>query len=302
MERRPAWADDSPGSAGSTAASSPSGTEPATAKPTAVQGTKESGETGTTTTTATNGPVTKDNAVRSAPARAGTKETTDAVSRPASLAADPTERTGGGSPAPTLSVATSTAEPTAAPSQPEPTPPNAMNVVAGLVSGVVNAILSPFAASNTQGVPADAPSMWTLMAIARREFEPAFQSPPLANTAVNVQATSQALVTEAQAVENSLTYTAPPNLIDQLTLLGLRLVRRVSDVIGVDIAGNFGALMASADPPFFLTFGLNAHQTEFEASPGNVWKVWEFEPHNPTGKTVVAIHGGGYILQANLLN
>jgi hypothetical protein len=130
-----------------------------------------------------------------APARAGTKETTDAVSRSASLAADPTERTGGGSPAPTLSVATSTAEPTAAPSQPEPTPPNAMNVVAGLVSGVVNAILSPFTASNTQGASADAPSLWTLLAFARRQFERALQSPSLADTPVSVQTTSQTLVT-----------------------------------------------------------------------------------------------------------
>jgi nucleoside phosphorylase len=254
----PAWADDSPGSAGSTTASSPSGTEPATAKPTAVQGTTESGDTGTTTTTATNGPVTKDNAVRSAPAgvvvgtggftqdaaasterspsakgsdgaapkpsrtkvpvpmstvsdakhdatapaRAGTNETTDAVSRPASLAADPT----------------STAAPTVAPTQPEPTPPNAMNVVAGLVSGVVNAILSPFTARNTQGAPADAPSLWTLLAFARREFERALQSPSLADTPVSVQTTSQTLVTPSvvEPEQRTLILTAFPAEADAI--------------------------------------------------------------------------------------
>ena len=46
------------------------------------------------------------------------------------------------------------------------------------MSGVVNAILSPFAASSTPGTPAGAPSMWALLAFARREFESAVRSLP----------------------------------------------------------------------------------------------------------------------------
>jgi nucleoside phosphorylase len=44
------------------------------------------------------------------------------------------------------------------------------------VSGVVNAILSPFAATSTPGTPAGASSMWALLAFVRREFESAVRS------------------------------------------------------------------------------------------------------------------------------
>ena len=56
-------------------------------------------------------------------------------------------------------------------------PPHVVGVVSRVVSGVVNAILRPFAASSTPGAPADAPSMWALLAFARREFESAVRSP-----------------------------------------------------------------------------------------------------------------------------
>jgi acetyl esterase/lipase len=104
------------------------------------------------------------------------------------------------------------------------------------------------------------------------------------------------------AVENSLTYTPPPTIIDQLTLAALRVVRDITGFFGIPFNAILGGLIASENPPFFLTLGLNARQTEFEVSPGNVWKVWEFEPPHPTGATVVAIHGGGNIFQPNLLH
>jgi acetyl esterase/lipase len=106
----------------------------------------------------------------------------------------------------------------------------------------------------------------------------------------------------ARAVENSLTYTPPPTIIDRLTLASLRLVRDVTGFFGIPWVAVFSRLITSADPPPFLTWGLNAHKTEFEVSPGDVWKVWEFEPPNPTGSTVIAIHGGGAIYQPNILH
>jgi len=57
--------------------------------------------------------------------------------------------------------------------------------------GVVNAILSPFAASSTPGTPADAPSMWALLAFARREFDRAFTAPSLTESPVDAQTTSE---------------------------------------------------------------------------------------------------------------
>jgi hypothetical protein len=59
----------------------------------------------------------------------------------------------------------------ATPTPPEPSPPQVVDVLSRLVSGVVNAILSPFVASNasnTPGAPAGAPTMWALLAFVRR--------------------------------------------------------------------------------------------------------------------------------------
>ena len=60
--------------------------------------------------------------------------------------------------------------------------------------------------------------------------------------------------------------------------------------------------MASADPPYFLTWGLDAQRTVWTAEDGTEWKVWEFAPPEPTEKTVIAFHGGGWIFEANILN
>ncbi len=80
---------------------------------------------------------------------------------------------------------------TSAVSTPKPLLPNVVGVVNKLVTGVVNAILSPFAASSTPGTPADAPSMWALLAFARREFDRAFTSPSLTESPVDAQTTSE---------------------------------------------------------------------------------------------------------------
>jgi acetyl esterase/lipase len=55
-------------------------------------------------------------------------------------------------------------------------------------------------------------------------------------------------------------------------------------------------------PPFFLTFGLDTQRTVWTAEDGAQWRVWEFQPADPTGKTVVAFHGGGWIYQPSVLN
>jgi nucleoside phosphorylase len=74
-----------------------------------------------------------------------------------------------------------------------------MTAVTSLVSGVVNAILSPFAASNsTPGSPAATPSIWSLLAFARREFENAFTAPSLAGRQVDTQTTGQSLAEPGQ--------------------------------------------------------------------------------------------------------
>jgi len=72
-------------------------------------------------------------------------------------------------------------------------------------------------------------------------------------------------------------------------------------LFGLDFTGLLGTLMASEDPPFYATFGLTAQQTQVQVSPGVMWNVWQFTPPDPTGKTVIAVHGGGFILQPSIL-
>jgi hypothetical protein len=76
-------------------------------------------------------------------------------------------------------------------STPKPVQPNVVRAVTALVTGVVNAILSPFAATSVPGAPAEAPSIWSLLAFARREFERAFTAPSLNEKPVDTQTTSQ---------------------------------------------------------------------------------------------------------------
>src|SRR5690349_7714361 len=74
---------------------------------------------------------------------------------------------------------------------PKPVQPNVVRTVTAVVSGVVNAILSPFAAESTPGAPAEGPSIWSLLAFARREFERAFTTPSVNDKPVDTQHTSQ---------------------------------------------------------------------------------------------------------------
>jgi len=86
----------------------------------------------------------------------------------------------------TSPAVTMTTQPTLKPLQ-----ANIVRAATALVSGVVNAVLSPFAASSVPGAPAEAPSIWSLVAFARREFERAFSAPSLNETPVDTQQTSQ---------------------------------------------------------------------------------------------------------------
>jgi acetyl esterase/lipase len=187
-------------------------------------------------------------------------------------------------------------------------PAGPVEVIAGVVSNVLGGLLHLLAAGGAPETPPGGPAVWSLLAFARREFETALTPASVAGVSAAVQTTTQTSAAgtpvaglQAQAVENTLTYTPPPTIIDQLTVATLRLVRDITGFFGIPYVVVLSQLITSEDPPFFLTGGLNARQTDFEVSPGDVWKVWEFEPPNPTGATVIAIHGGGAIFQPNVL-
>jgi len=188
---------------------------------------------------------------------------------------------------------------------PTPAPAKPVEVIVGAVSSLVGGFLDPWATGGSPETPAGAPAAWSLLAFARREFETLLTPPTLAQESA-AQTTTQTLAAtddlEAQTVENTLTYTPPPTIIDQLTLAGVKVIRDITSLIGIPFAALFGGLIATENPPFFLLGGLDARKTEFEVEPGVFWKVWEFEPPEPTGATVIAIHGGGFIFQPNLLH
>lgn len=131
------------------------------------------------------------------------------VDRPVNAIAAPTEET---SVATSLRIAPTQASTLAPLTSPAPSAPPVVGVVSRLVSGVVNAILSPFAASGMPGAPADAPAMWALLAFVRREFESAVRS--LTGRPANTQTTSETL--PAESGERTLILTAFPAEADAI--------------------------------------------------------------------------------------
>lgn len=215
----PAWADDTDGAPGTTTSSSNTDTkadktdvDPAKAKdetdpPTeaADPPKKDADETPPTKPARKKGSSppaakpTKPKTTTAFSAASDTKQDTKHET-PAPAKHEGTTAAGSGTSDPTpsgvvtsLRVAT-TQSPDASVSTPialKPVQPNVVRTVTALVSGVVNAILSPFATSSAPGPPAEAPSIWSLLAFARREFERAFSGPSLNEKPVDTQTTSQ---------------------------------------------------------------------------------------------------------------
>ena len=81
-----------------------------------------------------------------------------------------------------------------------------MAVASGMVASLVNAVLNPFAAG-APVAPVEPPTMWTLLAFVRREFEPTVsnESPtvnPLAGQITN------GLVTDTPTLDDQSIYPA----------------------------------------------------------------------------------------------
>lgn len=99
------------------------------------------------------------------------------------------------------------------------------------------------------------------------------------------------------AATNEVVYTEPPTFFDQLVVASLRVMRGISSFIRFDLYGLIGKVLESERPPWFVKPGLDVRGTDFKVSDGSVWRVWEIHPPNPTGKTVIAVHGGGFIVE-----
>jgi acetyl esterase/lipase len=199
-----------------------------------------------------------------------------------------------------------------------------------MVSTLVSAVLSPFA-NTAPTTPVEPPTLWTLLAFARREFEHASSNPspivnPLAKQVTNGLVTaaptlnSQSmapaiadgtappvgvanLTSNAQpsATAEPATYTGAPSLVSQAFTAVFRLLTAVpdfTDSFGVDTLTPILRLRASDSPPWFTTVGLNVQRSEFEGMP-----VWTLQsPGSTSSETVVAIHGGPYVVQTNIFH
>jgi nucleoside phosphorylase len=169
-------------------------THPASAKPTKTESAP---------------PVSTVAATHDEPTEVASRRTTPVADQPEQTITTVTEH---------VSVAIPHVAPTAA-SSPTPVSPNVVTAMISVVSGVVNAILSPFA-SNSQETPAMAPSIWSLLAFARREFENAFSSPSLSDTPPLPHTTSEtrtlvltAFPAEADAVLARTTLDPNPSVV-----------------------------------------------------------------------------------------
>ncbi|MFB1295211.1 alpha/beta hydrolase fold domain-containing protein [Mycobacterium sp. pW049] len=109
--------------------------------------------------------------------------------------------------------------------------------------------------------------------------------------------TRREAVTHLAAPQNEVVYTDGPSFFDQVIVTSLYVMRGISSFIGVDFYGLIGKVLENDDPPWFVRGGLDVRRTEFEASEDSTWDGWEFRPPNPTGKTVIAVHGGGFIVE-----
>ena len=107
----------------------------------------------------------------------------------------------------------------------------------------------------------------------------------------------KAAVVQPVAATEAATFTGQPSLVARLFVTALRVVNPILRALGIELTGTSASIpfISDGNPPFFLTSGLEATSTEYDG-----WKVWTLTPANPTGKVVVAVHGGAFISQVNV--
>ena len=172
-----------------------------------------------------------------------------------------------------------------------------------VMSSVATNVLHRVTTDSEPGAPAQTPLLFTLLAVARREFGPTSAPPAMATgatgatvAAVDVSALSaarQVTATAAAATAAPATFTGQPSVVAQAFVL----FARVTKALGVDVQALVTPLIESESPPAYATLGLNVQRTEFDGMP-----VYTISSPNPSGKYVVALHGGQFVLQPTILH
>ncbi len=87
--------------------------------------------------------------------------------------------------------------------------------------------------------------------------------------------------------------TAPPSFLDRLIVRTLQALRHnAGGLFGGDVSG-----LTGTTPTRFVGRDLTITKGEY-----NGWTVWEFAPKTPSGEYVLALHGGGFVAEANIIN
>lgn len=160
---------------------------------------------------------------------------------------------------------------------PEPEPIGTENTATAAVTELVAAVIRPFStAGGAPEIPVGTPAEWAFLAAARRE-----------------------IATPDIAADWESQYTGSPSLVHELVVTGLRVVDLVLKPFGglLTFTSLKVPLFTDGVPPFFFRHGLTVERTEFEGTP-----VWTLQPHDPSGKYVVALHGGAYVAEASLFH
>jgi len=110
------------------------------------------------------------------------------------------------------------------------------------------------------------------------------------------------------AIQNP-TFTGTPSLLTRIEVAGLWVIKDVTGLFGIDFSFQLipalsklpiiGGLFTSATPPKLLPWLLGETVTQSTYDGMNVVQI---APAHPSGKYVIALHGGGFVLQPSTLH
>lgn len=160
-----------------------------------------------------------------------------------------------------------------------------VSVPGRIMSSLASLVPSPFTGPPSPLAPAQATGLWALLSAGHRGATAAVPRPAGVSD-VQVSATT-----------TPVRFTGQPTVVTQVLVAGLRLVKAIGKLVGLNLGGAGLAILPSTSPPPLVTQGLNVHQTEFGG-----WQVWILQPASPSGKYIVGLHGGGFNLQPTILH
>lgn len=92
-------------------------------------------------------------------------------------------------------------------------------------------------------------------------------------------------------------FTGQPSPNRTVAVSVLRAVGAVTEFLGIDFGVQIAPLAACDHPPFFTSRGLDVQRHDFAGHP-----VYVIGSGRPSGKYVVALHGGAYVVQPTILH